>query len=140
MLDYNISEDDGVFWMAWTDFCRLFAEITVCRLLPNHLEARQVGGHLRQFDQQARDPGDRFPGIVAVLANQSACPRTVDELFRQPHVERRQRRLAIRHDIDLVAPGAEDDDRAELRISRDAGTQLQRARGFECPGFPGTAP
>ena len=90
-------------------------------------EARQVGSHLRQFDQQARDPDDRFPGIVAVFANQSTCPRTVDELFRQPHVERRQRRLAIRHDIDLVAPGAEDDDRAELRISRDAGTQLQRA-------------
>ena len=36
-------EDSGVFWMAWSDFTRLFAEITVCRLLPNHMEARQGG-------------------------------------------------------------------------------------------------
>jgi len=36
-------EDSGVFWMAWPDLCRLFAELTVCRLLHHHLEARQGG-------------------------------------------------------------------------------------------------
>ena len=36
-------EDSGVFWMAWADFTRLFAEVCVCRLMPNHLEARQGG-------------------------------------------------------------------------------------------------
>merc|ERR1711871_14974 len=36
-------EDSGVFWMSWTDFTRLFAEVTVCRLRPDHLEARQGG-------------------------------------------------------------------------------------------------
>ena len=36
-------EDEGVFWMSWADFTRLFAEVCVCRLLPGHLEARQGG-------------------------------------------------------------------------------------------------
>ena len=37
------TEDSGVFWMSWADFTRLFAEVCVCRVLPNHLEARQGG-------------------------------------------------------------------------------------------------
>ena len=36
-------EDSGVFWMAWDDFCVYFAELAVCRLLPEHVEARQGG-------------------------------------------------------------------------------------------------
>ena len=36
-------EDSGVFWMSWGDFCKLFAEVCICRLLPEHLEARQGG-------------------------------------------------------------------------------------------------
>ena len=35
------TEDAGVFWMSWSDFTRLFAEVCVCRVLPQHLEARQ---------------------------------------------------------------------------------------------------
>ena len=34
-------EDEGVFWMAWDDFFKFFAELTVCRLLPDHLEVEQ---------------------------------------------------------------------------------------------------
>jgi hypothetical protein len=33
-------EDDGVFWMSWTEFVHFFTNITVCRLLPDHVEAR----------------------------------------------------------------------------------------------------
>ena len=36
-------EDQGVFWMGMDDFFKLFAEITVCRMLDDHLEARLPG-------------------------------------------------------------------------------------------------
>ena len=37
------SEDGGVFWMGWADFITYFAEVTVCRLRSDYLEARQGG-------------------------------------------------------------------------------------------------
>ena len=33
-------EDKGVFWMAWDDFRAYFAELTICRLLPDRVEVR----------------------------------------------------------------------------------------------------
>jgi len=36
-------EDAGVFWMSIGDFLEYFVELTVCRLLPQHLEARTFG-------------------------------------------------------------------------------------------------
>jgi len=27
--------------MAWDDFCKYFGELTICRLLPDRVEARQ---------------------------------------------------------------------------------------------------
>ena len=36
-------EDKGVFWMAWADFLSYFGELTICRLLPERVEARQGG-------------------------------------------------------------------------------------------------
>ena len=30
--------------MAWDDFCKYFGELTICRLLPDRVEARQVIG------------------------------------------------------------------------------------------------
>ena len=39
-------EDEGVFWMLWEDFFRFFAELTVCRLLPDHLEVCALRGEL----------------------------------------------------------------------------------------------
>jgi len=36
-------EDSGVFWMTWADFTTYFAEITVCRLMPDYMEAREGG-------------------------------------------------------------------------------------------------
>ena len=33
------AEDKGVFWMAWGDFCKYFAELTICRLRPERVEA-----------------------------------------------------------------------------------------------------
>lgn len=36
-------EDSGVFWMAVSDFLEYFVELTVCRLLKGHLEARSSG-------------------------------------------------------------------------------------------------
>jgi len=38
-------EDSGVFWMTWADFLRLFAEVTICRLRTDYVDAR-VGGWL----------------------------------------------------------------------------------------------
>lgn len=37
------TEDSGVFWMSWADFTKLFAEVCVCRLKPDAIEARQGG-------------------------------------------------------------------------------------------------
>eukprot|EP00935_MAST-01C_sp_MAST-1C-sp1_P002725 g2725.t1 len=36
-------EDDGVFYMSWHDFTYFFHNLTICRLLPDYLEARQGG-------------------------------------------------------------------------------------------------
>lgn len=36
-------EDKGVFWMAWSDFCKYFGEVTVCRMLPHMMEGRESG-------------------------------------------------------------------------------------------------
>lgn len=36
-------EDKGVFWMAWSDFCDFFGEVTVCRMLPQMMEGRESG-------------------------------------------------------------------------------------------------
>ena len=33
----------GVFWMSFDDFATYFIELTVCRLLPDHVEARRTG-------------------------------------------------------------------------------------------------
>ena len=33
----------GVFWMSFDDFAKYFIELTVCRLLPDHVEARRTG-------------------------------------------------------------------------------------------------
>ena len=33
----------GVFWMSFDDFAKYFIELTVCRLLPDHVEARRGG-------------------------------------------------------------------------------------------------
>ena len=39
----HAQEDGGVFWMTWDDFRTYFAEVTVCRLRPEYVEARQGG-------------------------------------------------------------------------------------------------
>ena len=48
-------EDRGVFWMRVADVAAYFVELTVCRLLPEHLEARCYGWLPSATRGRARD-------------------------------------------------------------------------------------
>ena len=39
--------DDGVFWMAWSDFCDYFHHVDICRVRPEWAEVRARGSLAR---------------------------------------------------------------------------------------------
>lgn len=82
------NEDMGVFWMAWSDMARLFAELTICRLLPGHLEARQ-GGWLPSI----------FGAGQALTLEVFAHSRVELALHQEPHSDRGEASLRTMIDV-----------------------------------------
>jgi len=85
------NEDSGVFWMTWNDFGRLFAELTVCRLLPDHLEARQ-GGWLPSI----------FGAGQALTVEVFAHSRIEVALHQEPHSDRGETAISTLVDLGFV--------------------------------------
>lgn len=74
--------------MSWHDFCRLFTEITVCRLLPDHLEARQ-GGWLPSV----------FGAGQALTVEVFAHSRVELALHQEPHSDRGENAISTHLDL-----------------------------------------
>ena len=87
---------------------------------------RQVGGELRELDQQQRDRVRVRGRDVAIGLEHARHPRARDQVARERQVERRQRQRLVVDDLDRGAAAAEHDDRAEGRIVGEAGDQFAR--------------
>ena len=91
-------------------------------------QLRQVGGKLRELDQEQRDGVDVRGRDVAVSLEHARDPRARDQVARKREIERRQRQRLVVDDLDRGAAAAKDDDGAEGRIVRNSGDQLARLR------------
>ena len=87
-----------------------------------------VGGHLRQLDQNHRDGVRLHRRHVAIGAQQPRDAGALDQAARQLQVERRQRQRLVVDDLDRRAAAAEHDDGAEGRIVGEAENEFARLR------------
>lgn len=96
-------EDKGVFWMAWDDFCKYFGELTICRLLPDRVEARQ-GGWLSSI----------FNAGSALALEVFAHTHLELTVHQEAHITRGETSFAMLLDLGLVV----------LKQERDQGWSL----------------
>ena len=94
-------------------------------------QLRQVGGKLRELDEEERDGVDVDGRDVAISLQHAGDTRPRDQVARELEIERRQRQGLVVDDLDRGAAAAEHHDRAEGRIVRNAGDQFPRLRAHD---------
>ena len=94
-------------------------------------QLRQVGGKLRELDEEERDGVDVGGRDVAISLQHAGDTRPRDQVARELEIERRQRQGLVVDDLDRGAAAAEHHDRAEGRIVRNAGDQFPRLRAHD---------
>ncbi len=87
---------------------------------------RDVGDEIGNARQRLADRPHVGGGEVAIAGEQLRDPRASDDVRGEDGVERRQPDDAIPDHLDRLAACAEQDDRAEHRIGRDADDQFVR--------------
>ena len=88
----------------------------------------QIGGQLRQLDQQQRDRAHVGSRDIAVGLEHARHAGARNQPARKPKIERRQRQRLVGDDLDCGPAAAEYDDRTEGRIVRNPCDQFARLR------------
>mmetsp|Transcript_22106 Transcript_22106/g.68144 ORF Transcript_22106/g.68144 Transcript_22106/m.68144 type:complete len:568 (-) Transcript_22106:20-1723(-) len=103
-------EDPGVFWIGVDDVVAYFVELTVCRLMPDRVEALASGWLASGFG-----PGEC---VVVETYARTACDVAI---YQEPHAERGE--SGIRSALDLGCAVLKCASRSDVALREAAGTK-----------------